>query len=134
MPKNLPYNPSLKPLARSLRKNSTLSEVLLWLKLKNRNIKDLDFDRQRIIGDYIVDFYCPSIGLVIEIDGSSHLFNYEDDIKREEYLVSLGLKVLRFDDLDVKQNMEGVLGMIKDVVEEMNVSTTPSATRPPLQS
>ena len=134
MPKNLPYNPSLKPLARSLRKNSTLSEVLLWLKLKNRNIKDLDFDRQRIIGDHIVDFYCPSIGLVIEIDGSSHLFNYEDDIKREEYLVSLGLKVLRFDDLDVKQNMEGVLGMIKDVVEEMKVSTTPSAARPPLQS
>ena len=134
MPKNLPYNPSLKPLARSLSKNSTLSEVLLWLKLKNRNIKDLDFDRQRIIGDYIVDFYCPSIGLVIEIDGSSHLFKYEDDIKREEYLVSLGLKVLRFDDLDVKQNMEGVLGRIKDVVEEMNVSTTPSATRPPLQS
>ena len=134
MPKNLPFNPKLKPLARSLRNKSTLSEVLLWMKIKNKKLKGLDFDRQRVIGDYIVDFYCPSLGLVIEIDGSSHLFSYENDVEREEYLVSLGLRLLRFDDLDVKHNLEAVLGRIIEVVEEMKMSTTPSAARPPLQS
>ena len=68
----LPQNKSLRPLARELRKDSTLSEVLLWNQLKNKQFFNLDFDRQKIIGNYIVDFYCPSLKLVIEIDGGSH--------------------------------------------------------------
>jgi very-short-patch-repair endonuclease len=67
--KIIPYNPKLVPLVKKLRKNMTLSKVLLWNELKSKQVLGYDFDRQRPIDNYIVDFYCKDLQLVIEIDG-----------------------------------------------------------------
>lgn len=108
------YNPKLIPLARRLRNNSTLSEILLWEELKNRKILGYRFLRQKPIGEYIVDFFCNKLRLVIEIDGDSHdEENYENDMDRQNWLESIGLHVLRFDDLEVKKDMDNVLMAIE---------------------
>ncbi|MCK9172809.1 MAG: endonuclease domain-containing protein [Desulfuromonas thiophila] len=105
----LPYNPALRTRARELRKAGMLHEVLLWQQLKNRQLQGLDFDRQKIIGNYIVDFFCASQSLVIEVDGSSHNDKVDYDRQRDAYLASLGLRVVHIRAVDVLQNMEGVL-------------------------
>lgn len=71
--KIIPYNPKLKELAKQLRQNMTFSEVKLWNELKNGQLMDYDFDRQRPIGNYIVDFFCKDLQLAIEVDGITHL-------------------------------------------------------------
>jgi len=106
---SLPYNPALRDRARQLRKAGMLHEVLLWQQLKKKQFHGLDFDRQKIIGNYIVDFYCASASLVIEIDGSSHDHKIEYDQQRDAYLESLGLQVVHIRAVDVLQNMEGVM-------------------------
>jgi very-short-patch-repair endonuclease len=80
--KSLPYNPKLKKRAQELRRAGNLSEVLLWLQLKQGKLLGLDFDRQKIIGNYIVDFFCAQKSLVIEVDGSSHNEKIEYDTQR----------------------------------------------------
>jgi very-short-patch-repair endonuclease/DNA modification methylase len=117
----LPFNPNLKEKAKELRKAGNLSEVLIWNQIKNKQFLGLDFDRQKIIGNYIVDFYCKNLGVVIEIDGVSHDGKIEYDLERDAYLKKLGLKVIHISDLDVKKNLEGVLEYLKN---ELN---TPSA-------
>ena len=102
----LPYNPNLKERARELRKAGNLSEVLFWNKVKNKQFKGFDFDRQKIIGNYIVDFYCSNCNVVIEIDGSSHNDKQEYDAERDEYLKSLGLKVIHIPVQDILKNMD----------------------------
>ncbi len=97
----LPKNTSLSGLSNSLRHNSTLAESVLWKYLRNKNALGYHFRRQKIIGKYIVDFYCPKLGLVIEIDGSSHDNKYEYDKMRDEYLQSLGLTVLHIENSDI---------------------------------
>ena len=109
---SLPYNPALKERARELRKAGNLSEVLLWNEIKNKQFKGLDFDRQKIIGNYIVDFYCASENVVIEIDGTSHADKQEYDETRDKYLNSLGLTVIHILDIDVKKNLDGVMEML----------------------
>lgn len=107
----LHYNKNLKPLARELRKNMTDAEKLLWSRVSRRQVAGYQFYRQRIIESYIVDFYCPTAKLVVEIDGGQH-YSREDkqsDEVRDKRLSSLGLKVLRFSNLDVLQNTDGVL-------------------------
>lgn len=69
----LPYNKNLKQFSRNLRNNSTLSEVLLWQQLRAGNISGYKFNRQKPLDNYIVDFYCKKLNLVIEVDGASHL-------------------------------------------------------------
>ena len=108
----LPYNSKLDGRAKEMRKNGTLSEVLLWNKIKNKQFKSLDFDRQKIIGNCIVDFYCASCGVVIEIDGSSHDGKEEYDMARDEYLKSLSLIVIHIKDIDVKRNIKKVMDML----------------------
>jgi very-short-patch-repair endonuclease len=71
------YNPRLKQIARTLRNNMTLSEILLWKEIKGKKVLGYDFHRQKPLGEYIVDFYCPKLKLVIEIDGDSHDGNVE---------------------------------------------------------
>ena len=91
--KIIPYNPILKKLAKQLRQNMTLSEVLLWNKLKQKQMMGFDFDRQRPIGEFIVDFYCKDLMLVIEVDGYSH-FNeeaYDRDTLRQKKLEQVSL-------------------------------------------
>ena len=118
--KILTYNPKLKFLARKLRQNMTFSEILLWQELKGKQMKGYDFDRQKPIDNYIVDFYCKDLMLAIEIDGDSHTHGEiaENDIIRQERLESLGIKFLRFDDMDVKKNMGYVLDTILVWIEE----------------
>ncbi len=125
---NLPYNPELKIRAKELRKAGNLSEVLLWNQIKNKIFEKLDFDRQKIIGNYIVDFYCSSLGLVIEIDGSNHNDKLEYDAKRQEYLESLGLIVFRVADIDVKNNMDGVLDHLNNFIKESNSNSQDKTT------
>ena len=117
------YNPKLKARARELRNNSTLSEVLLWNQLKARKMKGYQFMRQKPIGKYIVDFFCSKLRLVIEIDGDSHIDKVEYDKKRQQELKAIGFYFLRFSDLDVKSNLNGVLQMIEKWIEEFE--TTP---------
>ena len=98
---NLPYNSKLKSRARALRKAGNYSEVVFWQQVHKNKFHSIDFDRQRIIGNYIVDFYVKTLGVIIEIDGSSHNDKEEYDQKREDYFLSLGLKVYRISDLRV---------------------------------
>jgi very-short-patch-repair endonuclease len=111
--KSLPFNPALKERAKALRKAGVLHEVLLWLELKNRKLNGLDFDRQKIIGNHIVDFYCAEKSLVIEVDGSSHDSKQDDDLRRDEFLTGLGLTVIRILAKDVLQNLPGVVEFLK---------------------
>ena len=113
--KIIPYNPKLKELARQLRKNSTLAEVLLWLKIKQRGF-GVQFHRQVPLLEYIVDFYCHELLLVIEVDGDSHNFKDEYDAKRQKELEVLGITILRFSDTDVKQNIFSVLTVVEETV------------------
>ena len=98
--KIIPYHPELKELARQLIKNSTLPEVLLWQKIKRKSL-GVQFHRQVPMLNYIVDFYCHEIGLVIEIDGKSHDFNYLNDAERQSKIEAYGVQFLRFSNDDI---------------------------------
>ena len=80
--KIIPYNPKLKAFARNLRNDSTYTEILLWNYLKGKQMRGFDFDRQRPIDNFIVDFYCKDLQLAIEVDGESHYANLKK-IKRK---------------------------------------------------
>ena len=114
----LRYKSHLKPLARQLRENATDAERCLWTKIRMKQLKGYQFYRQKPIGDYIVDFFCPRAKLVIEIDGSQHFADEmtEYDRIRDEYLSSLGLRVLRFTNTDVLTHIERV---IESIIENM---------------
>lgn len=109
-----PYNKNLKQASRNLRNNMTEAEKLLWLKLRNKQILGLQFYRQKPILNYIVDFYCPAVSLVIECDGSQHYTHegLEADRVRDEALAQLGLKVVRFDNGQVLGEIYGVVEVI----------------------
>jgi len=119
------YDPKLKELSRKLRKNGNLSEVLLWEQLKAKKMKGYQFMRQKPIGNYIVDFFCSKLKLVIEIDGESHDQKLEKDRLRQQKLESLGLSFLRFYDLDVKNDLDGVIRVIELWIDEFELKTTP---------
>ncbi|EMR03716.1 endonuclease domain-containing protein [Cesiribacter andamanensis] len=116
----IPYDPRLKALAHSLRKNMTLSEVLLWNELKQKKMLGFDFDRQKPLDSYIVDFYCKELRLAIEIDGSSHdhVEVLRADGSRQQKLESYGVRFLRFHDLEVKRDMQNVLRAIEGWILE----------------
>ena len=118
--KIIPYNKNLVKRARVLRNNMTFSEVLLWEELKNKNMMGFDFDRQKPISNFIVDFYCKDLLLAIEIDGESHGFDgaEEKDEKRQQIIESYGVHFLRFDDQDVKIDISGVVATIRDCIEQ----------------
>lgn len=109
-------------LRKELRKNSTESEKLLWQYLRNKQFEGIKFYRQYGIGNYIADFYSTSLKLVIELDGSGHFTpeSFEYDKIREEFMNSLGIKTIRFNNNDVMTNIEGVLERIKEIVERKN--------------
>ena len=111
----IPYKPVLKEIARGLRNHSTLGEVLLWKKLRNKQMLGYDFHRQKPLDQFVVDFYCHELNLAIEIDGGSHESGeaQERDAARQERLESLGIKSLRFKESDVRKNMRTVLETIK---------------------
>ncbi len=108
------YNPRLKMLARKLRREMTDTERLLWSRLRGKQLKDKQFYRQRIIGNYIVDFYCPGAKLIIEVNGGQHNTEkgIEKDKSRDRYLAGQGFKVLRFSDTEVLRETEAVVESI----------------------
>jgi very-short-patch-repair endonuclease len=116
--KIIPYNPDLKELARKLRSNSTLSEVLLWKNIKGKTF-GYEFHRQVPIDEYIVDFYCHELHLAIEIDGNSHDHVFDKDEARQQKLESLGVNFIRFSDLEVKRNMTDVLRALEARIAEI---------------
>jgi very-short-patch-repair endonuclease len=107
----LHYNNYLKRNSRGLRKNMTDAEKLLWSRIRGKQLNGLQVYRQKPIGRFIVDFYCPKANLVVELDGGQH---YSEALRREDhlrdkYLESVGLRVLRFSDREVFENLTGVL-------------------------
>jgi len=121
MPKIIPYNKNLKALARKLRKDMTFGEVLLWNELKDGKVWGFDFDRQRCIDNYIVDFYCKSLRLAIEVDGMYHYHqevSIKDDI-RQQKLESLGVRFLRFTESEMKNDMQNVIRAIEGKIREI---------------
>ena len=129
----LPYNPILKELARELRANSTLSEVLLWQYLRGRQMEGYDFDRQKPIDNFIVDFFCNELMLAIEIDGDTHNYKISRDIERQKRVEGLGVRFLRFTDEEVKQNIEGVVALIEMWIRDNTIThpgVPPKLTHP----
>ncbi len=112
--KALPFDPSLKKQAKKLRQAGILHEALLWQQLKRNQLLGLDFDRQKIIGSYIVDFFCAEKGVVLEADGTSHDGRGAEDAKRDAYLKGLGLLVIRIPASEVLQNLEGVMSYLRN--------------------
>ena len=113
---NFPRSSRLNQLAKDKRKVGILSEVLFWKQVHKGCFHKIDFDRQRIIGNYIVDFYVKALGLVVEIEGSSHDYNQSYDAARQAYLESFGLKVFRCTDFDVKKNINAVFTSLEDFI------------------
>jgi very-short-patch-repair endonuclease len=95
--------------AKQLRRNQTDAERVLWLRLRNRRLKDLKFKRQVPIDRYVVDFCCSDARLIIELDGGLHATRTVEDMNRTRILEAMGYLVLRFWNNDVLQNLEGVL-------------------------
>jgi len=109
----VPYKLRLKKYAQDLRRNMTLAEVLLWKRLKGRQVCGCDFDRQRPIGEYIVDFYCKELRLAVEVDGQSHDLKPDEDARRQRELEHFGVRFLRFWDQEVKTDMRSVVETIE---------------------
>ena len=107
----LSYDKQLKALSQHLRKNMTDAENMLWLKLRRKQLEGHQFYRQKIIGRYIVDFYCPKANLVIELDGGQHYSEAgkAKDRARDDVLIGMGIKILRFSDRDVFEDIGGVM-------------------------
>lgn len=110
---SLPFNPALKERARALRCAGNLAEVLLWNQLKRKQFYRLDFDRQKIICNYIVDFYCAEKQVVVEVDGNSHDNKVEYDRKRDADLRDAGLTVIHLRDSDVKFRIAEVMEYLR---------------------
>ena len=113
------YNKNLKGYSRQLRTNMTNAERLLWSKIRRKQLQGYQFYRQKIIGNYIVDFYCPKAKLVIEIDGGQHYDDEEikKDNVRDNYMREQRLTVLRFSDREVFENLNGVIERINEELE-----------------
>jgi very-short-patch-repair endonuclease len=114
----LPKNKDLLSRSRSLRKGYVLSEVVFWKQVRNKEFHQIDFDRQKIIGNYIVDFYIKSLGVVIEIDGSSHNDKEDYDNKRQLFLESLDLVFYRISDYRIKNDLRNVMKELEDFIIE----------------
>ncbi|MCD4685459.1 MAG: endonuclease domain-containing protein [Anaerolineae bacterium] len=105
--------PKLKPLARQMRHAPTRAEDTLWQAIRNRQIADAKFRRQHAIERFIVDFYCFEASVIIEVDGAIHDYTQEEDAIRQEYLESLGLRVLRFSNDEVLGERDAVVDAIR---------------------
>jgi very-short-patch-repair endonuclease len=118
------YSKQLKQSARTLRAGMTDAEQTLWVYLRRKQVRGLQFYRQKPLLNFIVDFYCPAAKLVIELDGSQHaeLDHQQKDQRRDNLLKELGLLVLRFDNRQVLMEMDSVLAVINDVVTACKIN------------
>ena len=108
--------PEIEQAAKKLRKNLTSAEAILWQALRNKQLEGLRFRRQHPVGNFILDFYCPSLKLVIEVDGNIHRDRINYDDARTNKLAEYGYTVLRFSNERVIGDLPGVLAEIKQVV------------------
>ena len=113
-----PYNQKLKERSRHMRSNMTKAEQILWERIRKKQIHGFQFYRQKPLGHFIVDFYCPAGQLIIEVDGSQHQHpeGVAFDAKRDAYMNGLGLKVLRFSNLEIIIRIENVVETIKSAL------------------
>ena len=120
LPYNLPNIPPLKGRRRELRKAPTPAEIVLWRHLQRRQLLGKKFRRQFSIGKYVVDFFCPECNLAVELDGASHYSILREDYEaeRRKYLEELGIRIERFENRLVFENIEGVLEAIQQAVRE----------------
>lgn len=116
------YNKHLKQAARDLRSNTTNAENILWSYIRKKQIYNIQFYRQKIIGNYIVDFFAPSINSVIEVDVGYHnvLEQYYQDQERDIYLNVLGVLVLRFSNQQIEGKIQNAIQIIKTTVLKLN--------------
>ncbi len=121
----LKYNPRLKQPARRLRAAMSDAEQRLWRRLRGKQLLGVQFYRQKPIGNYIVDFHAPAVGLVVELDGGHHFEapQARGDEVRTAYLEKQGLRVLRFTDLEVLQQLDVVVEAIFAAVAGNNKSS-----------
>ena len=130
--RNLPFNPRLKLRARANRKAGVLAEIIFWKQVHKRKFFGIDFDRQRIIGNYIVDFYCKALGLIVEIDGTSHNAKVEYDTKRDNFLISLNLTVFHISSLRIENDLDNVMDELKlFIVKNFQVQPPRPSGSPP---
>jgi very-short-patch-repair endonuclease len=108
MPKKQYSSKHMVRRAKDLREASTTPEQLLWTALRNGQIGGLKFRRQHPIGRYVVDFYCHSAGLVVEVDGMSHDRKILQDVEKTKHLEGQGLRVLRVMNEDVMRDLDAV--------------------------
>jgi len=100
--------------AKKLRCEMTPAEKTLWKELRGNKLQGLHFRRQQIIHGYFADFYCHQHELIVEVDGGIHELQKEYDAEREEYLRSLGFRIIRFKNEEITKNLKGVLQKIVD--------------------
>ncbi len=112
----LPRNPTLKKYARQMRNESTITEIIFWVQVTKGRFHNIDFDRQRVIGNYIVDFYVHKLRLIIEIDGDSHKGKERYDAQRETDLNALGLTFYRIDAADVKYRIKTTMFKLEQFI------------------
>ena len=120
------------PRRRELRNSMPNAEVVLWSKLKGRQLLGCKFRRQYGVGAFVVDFYSPEIKLGIELDGDSHFAEgkREYDQKRQAFIESFGIRIVRFLNVDVYDNLDGVLGAIEREVVERQARAEPPLAPP----
>ena len=100
--------------AKKLRREMTPAEKILWKHLKANRLNGLHFRRQQVVHGYFPDFYCHQHELIVEVDGDIHDLQQEYDAEREEYLESLGFRIIRFTNEEITKNLKGVLQRIVD--------------------
>ena len=106
---------------KALRRNMPEAEIILWSKLKGKQIYGYKFRRQYSVGSYVVDFYCPKLKLAIEVDGISHLQLGSEtrDNERQKYIETYGIQFLRYINTDIYENLEGVIEQIGETIHEL---------------
>jgi very-short-patch-repair endonuclease len=110
---SLSLKQKMTEVAREFRKKPTVSEDILWQALRGRKLDGYKFRRQQPIGVFVVDFFCGSELLIVEVDGSIHELQKEHDQQRQELLESLGLKMVRISSIQVETNLSSVLAIIR---------------------
>ena len=111
---------NLKAVRQKLRSDLSKPEQAVWYWLKGKNFKGYKFRRQYSIGNYILDFYCPKLRLGIEIDGDSHFENDQarfQDIERDNYLTGQNIRILRFTNAEVLDNIDGVINKLSESIK-----------------
>lgn len=109
--------PGMTDRARTLRRDATFPERLLWRYLRDRQVSQTKFRRQEVLGPYVTDFLCEEHKLVVELDGHSHDTTALEDLEREQFLTAQGFRVIRFRNDDVLRNVDGVVQAIADAIE-----------------